>query len=155
MSNFGDIFGGVEKETNNFEPVPKGKYMVEVEKSEIKQTKAGTGFYVNIQMKIVSESCKGRVLFDILNIKNSNTVAEEIGKARLKLMLGLQGVEEKDMANKGPDFLIGKVFTVQIGIDKNDETRNKINAYFDGHTDMAMSASGNTADSADMPDWAK
>lgn len=146
---FGNIFSNVKPETNNFQPIPKGNYEVKVEESEIKQTKAGTGFYINLKLKVIDEKCNGRFLFDILNIKNPSEVAVEIGKARLMLLLGISGVEEKDMASKGPDFLIGKHFIAFVGIDKNDNTRNRIN----GYKSIEKTQLEKTIENSSTPNW--
>jgi hypothetical protein len=50
------------KNSSNFEDVPHGNYEVEVTKMELKPSKAGDPMLA-IQFKIVSNDCKGRIIF--------------------------------------------------------------------------------------------
>jgi len=77
-----------------FEPMPAGKYPVMITASEIKQTKAGTGGYLQLRFDVIDGQFKGRVLFDRLNLWNPNEKAVSIAKSSLKaieMALGLQG----------------------------------------------------------------
>ncbi len=78
----------------DFEVLPPGKYPVQVESAEIKQTKAGTGHYIYVTCKILDGPAKGRLLWDRMNIDNPSQVAVGIGQrclAALGIAIGVQG----------------------------------------------------------------
>lgn len=89
---------------NNYELVPAGWYNAIITKAEIKSTKSGTGQYIAIRYDITGPSHQGRVCFGNLNIKNPNTVAEEIGRKQLGEVMraiGLARVTDTDQLNGG------------------------------------------------------
>lgn len=70
-------------EPQEFMALPAGKYRVIVSEAEYKQTAAGNGHRIALQLTILSGEFKGRKLFEGLNVDNPNEVAEQIGKQRL------------------------------------------------------------------------
>lgn len=91
---------GNQEVLNDFTPVPPNDYKVIITKSEFKKTKAGTGHYLSLQMKIVEGDFKGRVLFENLNLDNPNPTAVEIANKTLNTIckvcnkVGVQDSEE-------------------------------------------------------------
>lgn len=73
-----------EEIDDDFDVIPKNNYTVEIVSSEMKVTKAGTGKYLSLQLKVIKGDFKGKVLFDLLNLVNPNETAEEIAKRTLK-----------------------------------------------------------------------
>lgn len=73
--------------TNDFQPLPAGEYLVEVEKSEVKDTKNLDGKYLNFQFKVLDQRFNGRVLFDIAMIESD--------RSDENMMKALQGAREK------------------------------------------------------------
>lgn len=67
----------------DFSAIPAGKYISQIIKSEFKATKAKTGHYLALQLKIVEGDHKGKLLFEILNLDNPNPVAVEIANKTL------------------------------------------------------------------------
>jgi hypothetical protein len=82
MSDFGDY--QLDKIEANV--VPKGEYPVVVVTMEKKPTKDGTGERLNIQLKIAGGPMVNRTLFDGLNVKNKNAIAQNISRAHLKAL---------------------------------------------------------------------
>lgn len=88
---------------NSYEPqedftvlVP-GKYPVMIETAEVKPTKAGSGHYLELQMKIVEGPCTNRKLWDRINIDNPNAKCVEIGCRVLSALarsVGLPAVQD-------------------------------------------------------------
>ena len=68
---------------NDFEPLPKGTYSAQIVKSEIKNTNAGTGKYIKLEIAVISGECKDRKIFANLNIENPNPQAVEIAQKEL------------------------------------------------------------------------
>jgi hypothetical protein len=79
------LFGGSVFDPSAVEPqedykvLPAGKYKVLVEEAEIKATKAGTGKYVKLKLKVLDGEAKNRVLYDQINIDNPNQQCVDIG----------------------------------------------------------------------------
>jgi hypothetical protein len=64
-------------------PLPTGWYTVMITESEMKATKAGTGQYLELTMKVMDGEHNGRLIWDRLNIDNPNPVAVEIANKTL------------------------------------------------------------------------
>ena len=131
--SFGFDFGNIKEEEAFGGLLPNGEYKVFVDNAEIKKTKSGTGYYINVKLKLKgNDKYDNAVLWDIVNIKNDNETAQEIGRQRLKRMLTIAGVAEDKMKDAGPESLIGKEYKVRVGVDKSKDfgDRNKITAYF-------------------------
>lgn len=71
----------------SFDALPSGDYAAMIEKTELKQTKAGDGQYIKLQLKVTQGNHTGRVFFEQINIMNPNPTAVEIGLARLNSIL--------------------------------------------------------------------
>lgn len=69
----GDMKDGIE-------PVPKGKYLVHITKSEIKPTKKKTGKYIQFEFTIIDGKYKGRKIWTRMNVINPNPIAVEIAQ---------------------------------------------------------------------------
>lgn len=108
-------------------PVPSGVYSVVVDGAELKTTKAGTGQYISLMLKIQGGEFNGRVIFDIINISNPNETAQRIGLSSLKNImrsLGIQAVQDTDQ-------LIGGRLVVKVGVELSQQygDKNKVKAY--------------------------
>ena len=117
MAKLNMDLSGVKAE-ENFKVVPVGTYDLVVDDAVIKSTKSKTGFYINFKYKVISEECKGAVIYDIVNIKNDSPKAVEIGQERLKRMLELHGMPVDGSADT--DEFKGKTFSAYIVVDKQE-----------------------------------
>jgi len=89
----------------DFTPLPAGDYNVTIEDAEIKQTKSGTGQYINLKLHVDGPTHAGRLLFGALNIKNDSSQAEQIGRGQLGSILralGIESLEDTDQLIGGP-----------------------------------------------------
>ena len=80
-------------------PLPIGDYVVCVVKTEFKATKAKTGHYLSVHMKVQDGARKGSMLFLNLNLDNPNPIAVEIANKELNSIcqaIGKQGVEDSE-----------------------------------------------------------
>jgi hypothetical protein len=68
---------------NSFAPIPAGQYPVIVDSSEFRDTKAGDGRYLHLELSIVDGPSKGRKIFDNLNLENKNPTAVDIAQRQL------------------------------------------------------------------------
>ncbi len=96
--NLSDInFDEIKPEA--FEPIPNGRYEVEIVSSEQKLTKkaeasgnAQDGTMLCLRLKITCGKFKGRNVFNNLNIFNASEVAQRIGRQRLGEILDALGL---------------------------------------------------------------
>ena len=117
--------------------IPEGDYQLQIEKSEIKHTKAGTGVLMRFTMVVLQGPREGALIFTNMNIRNPNVQAQTIGIAELKALCAAIGVSY-DAVKEDDIRLLYKPFMAHIGFEKeqiNDETglpwppRNRITRY--------------------------
>lgn len=85
-----------EIEDSGFDLIPNGYYPAFVDKVIMKQSSAGPN-YVNINWKIFGNDYNNRVVFQMLNINNSNEVAKRIALDSLKKLLTASGMKDEQM----------------------------------------------------------
>lgn len=82
--NFGFTQEEVQAAQNDsYTALPAGNYIAQVERSEVKQTKDGTGPYLSLGFKILEGDYSGRMLFGNITLTNKNSQAQEIGRKQL------------------------------------------------------------------------
>jgi len=114
MARFNFKINDYKDDGDAFDLLPDGEYEFIVEKLELKETKAGTGEYLNCTFSIIGEKFKNRKVFDLMNINNPNETAERIGRGRLHKLAQACGVQDMDDS----DILIDKVFKAMVGVQK-------------------------------------
>lgn len=72
--------------------LPDGEYPVVIDASEWKQTKAGTGAYLELTLQVTDGAHKGRKLWDRLNLQNPNQTAVDIAQQTLSAICHATGV---------------------------------------------------------------
>ena len=75
-----------------YEPLPAGDYTAHATASEWRETKAGTGRYLQITWEILDDQGKGRRLWSRLNLENENEKAVEIAQRELSSICRAVGV---------------------------------------------------------------
>lgn len=70
----------------DFSPIPEGEYILQITKTEQKQTKTGTGMYISVTFDVIGPSYQGRKLFCRFNYRNDNSIAEKIGRQQIKAL---------------------------------------------------------------------
>lgn len=75
-----------------FTVLPAGSYIAQIEESEIRPTKSGTGQMLKLKWRILDGQYKNRVVFGNLNIVNQNPEAEKIGQRQLSALCHAAGV---------------------------------------------------------------
>lgn len=107
--------------------VPKGTYLVQVEKSELADTKSG-GKMIKVQFNIVGENQNGRKLFEQYNIANDNPQAVQIGLGQIKSLIMAAGANISMF--KTPDQLIGLECLVNVKVYEDEYgEKNAITTY--------------------------
>jgi hypothetical protein len=113
----------MEEPARGFEMLPPGKYPVQIEKVEVRETRAGTGSYLWLEMNVFDGPQAGRKIWANLNLDNPNEKAVKI--ARKELSAILYAVELVNITH--PDQLIGKWLYVSVRV-KNDQ--NDVNGFY-------------------------
>lgn len=117
-----------EPEQGSYELLPDGWYNVVIDEAETKETKAGTGMYIKLKLKVTGPTHSNRVLYTNINIQNPNEVAQRIGLEQLRAIMqagGLANVEDTDQ-------LIGINVCAKVGTQpaqKGYEAQNQVKAF--------------------------
>lgn len=114
--------------TNNYELLPKGDYLCMAIASELKPNSKRTGDYLQITFEVLDGPCKGRKIWDRLNIRNANKTAEKIAMEQLNALCMATGVlhlQDSDQLHNLPVVL--KV-DIEAGRDGYDD-QNRVKGY--------------------------
>lgn len=68
---------------DSFDPLPNGDYLCVITTSQMKPTKAGDGAFLELELEVIEGPCKGRKLWDRLNLNNANATAVKIAQGTL------------------------------------------------------------------------
>lgn len=144
----------VEPSVNTYELLPRGRYMVMAINSDVKDTKAGDGQYIEWTFEVMDGQYKGRRLWERMNINNRNKTTEDIAQRNLSALAkacgksGLLG--ETDELHNIPIYV-----DVQIKAEnKGYAASNEIKGYSSAGTGMtspANTAPAQTAQVTTMP----
>lgn len=121
MAHLGEAFDPDSAEPrDSIDPVPAGVYSVEAVESNVVKTKSGSGMMVVLTYKITEGSLEGRRIWDRINYRNNNEVAQKIGQQQLAELCAACG-------HRGPledtEVLHGIPIKVRVAIE-NDESGN-------------------------------
>lgn len=134
MSDLMDFLGNFnpdEHESMDFSPIPPGDYKVMIEKVEVKDTKSGTGKYINLQMAVIEGEYENRKIFDMINIQNPSDTCVKIGLARLADICRAIGVPTIN----DTDEMVNACLSVKVVVERKDkrvedsEVTNKVGKY--------------------------
>ena len=111
-----------------FEPLPAGKYLAVITHSELKDTKARTGRFLELTFEMIDGEFEGRKLWARLNLENPNATAVKIARAELSSICRAVGVmRPKDSAELHDLPLLLKVKVKRRS--DSDELTNEIAGY--------------------------
>lgn len=126
----------VVESKKTYTPVPKGRYSGTLSFVKAKETKDGTGEYLDATFKITEGDHAGRYIFHKFHIKNKNPKCSEIGMDQLDKYLKCVG-DRVGFADSGFDTKklvdsVNKSVTLNVGIEpaKNGfPERNKVTSF--------------------------
>ena len=78
--------------SQEFQPLPEGKYEAVIADSDVRTTRNGSGRYVQLEFEVVSGEHKGRKVWGRYNIENPNADAVRIGRADFSAVCHAVGV---------------------------------------------------------------
>lgn len=96
----------------DFTPIPVGDYVAIISESDLKDTKSGSGKFLQLKFQIVEGEYQGRIIFDNLNIMNSNDTAQKIAQQALAAICKAVGV----LTPSDSSELHDKPMTIRVGI---------------------------------------
>jgi hypothetical protein len=102
--------------TGGFTPIPPGKYLLEIQESDVRPTKAGTGEYLYLVLRVVTGPYEGKLIWDRLNFSNPNPVTQEIAQKALKRLVRLCGLPISVLHNLDTQVLHFKRFEAAVSI---------------------------------------
>lgn len=107
--------------------LPRGRYNVMITDSEMKNTKAGDGQYLQIEFTVIDGEHTNRKLWSRLNLVNKNPTAEDIARRELSSICAALGVVKVADSSE----LHGRPLAVEVTIEKNadGQENNRIKAY--------------------------
>ena len=97
---------------SDFSPLPVGNYTVVITQSEMKPTKTGSGQYLQLTLQVVEGEYKNRLIFENINLINSNEVAVQIAQKTLSSICHAVGVLHPKDSNELHD----KPLMIKVGI---------------------------------------
>lgn len=121
-------------DANSVEPakplsaLPPAKYNAEITDSEMKETKAGDGQYLQFTFTVIDGEQAGRKLWARLNLVNSNKTAVEIAERELSAICHAAGVLKVGDSQE----LHNRPMVLDVGVEKNKDTgepTNRIRGY--------------------------
>ena len=135
---------------NSFAPIPPGNYPVIVDSSEFRDTKAGDGRYLHLELSIVDGSSKGRKIFDNLNLENKNPTAVDIAQRQLASLVRACGKVKISDSAELHNIPVSATLAVRKGTNGYEDS-NDVKSYGPLHDDQAniravASASGTPKD---------
>ena len=118
MSDLFDIdLTGIEASNDGggWSAFPSGEYRVMITKAEVKDTKAGTGKRLALELTVLSnDELNGRAHWEGLNIVNPNEVAQRIAHEHLAMLADAADLGRDFLKTAGTGALEGKVVLAEI-----------------------------------------
>ncbi len=128
MANLNGFDARTVDPSADFEPIPAGKYLAAIVDSESKETKTGSGQYLQLAFQILEGEYKGRFVWARLNLDNPNKTAVKIARAELSAVCHAVGV----MAPKDSIELHNIPLVITVKLKKRQDTgelTNEIKGY--------------------------
>jgi len=150
MANLQGFDARTVEPSTDFEAIPAGKYVAIITDSGMKQTKAGTGSYLELTFQIVEGQYKGRNLWARLNLDNPNAVAVKIAQGELSAICRAIGV----MAPNDSCELHNLPLVITVKCKKRADT-GEITNEVKGYAKKEATAGQPPQAAAQTPPWAR
>ena len=113
--------------STGFVAIPAGKYIAVIVDSELRETKSGTGKYLQLEFEIQGGEYHGRKLWSRLNIENQN--ADTVRMARADLSAICRAVNVLTPRDSVELHNLPLVVVVRCRKNQDDEIVNEIRGY--------------------------
>ena len=146
-------FNATEVEPSaGFDVIPAGKYNAVISDSEMKDTRSGTGRYLQLEFEIIDGEFKNRKLWARLNLENPNADAVRVAHADLSAICRAVNVltpkDSLELHN------LPLVITVRCKKNQDDEMTNEIKGYAPKASAKASTSAPQTG-ADNNPPWAR
>ena len=108
MANLAGLIDYNASPESQFSALPSGEYPALITDSTVKQTKAGTGTYLELTYQIVDGPYKGRQLWARVTLSNPNATATQIGQqhlAQLRHATGQMQLQDSQQLHNIPHLI--------------------------------------------------
>lgn len=125
---------------DSYQLLPEGVYGGNITKTEIKQSKSGTGTYVNLEVTLLGGAgVKGRKVFDICMLSHPNSAAVNVGAKKLKSIADAIGLDITEVESFSE--FVGKPLGIKLGVEENSEygDKNRIKSFVEFSEDLLAS----------------
>jgi hypothetical protein len=120
MAKLSTVIGGAfdsnavdPADSRDFSPLPAGLYTVEITNADIKDLKSGNGTGLSVEFTVIDpEQYARRKVFANLNIRHTNSQAEQIAQSQLSALCRAVGIGVLD----DTDALFQKILKVRVKI---------------------------------------
>lgn len=117
-----------ENQMRTYEPLPAGDYLACIISSEMKQTRAGNGNYLELCFSVLEGQFEGRKLFVRLNLDNPSDAARGIARAELAAICKACGIVSPECSEDLHEIAMIISVRVKKRLD-NGELNNQISNY--------------------------
>ena len=119
------IFDANQEETveTNFEPIPKGDYLVEIESVEKKPTRNGKGEMVTVILDVIGGPYSGRKIWGNHMFEHESQKARAIGRSQLKELCIAAGVPQIRSFDELMQKQVYASIVIETGTDNVDRNR--------------------------------
>jgi hypothetical protein len=131
-----------------FDPIPAGKYLAIISDSGMKDTKNGTGKYLEFTFQVVEGEFKGRLLWSRLNLENKKDLTVKIARAELSAICRAVGV----MTPKDSCELHNLPLVVHVKCAKRKDTDEIVNV-IKGYSKKEAAAGVPEQKASNTPPW--
>ena len=136
-------------DVDNYSVLPSGTYTAVIVASEYKQTKSGTGSYLELQLEIIDGQYQGRRVWDRLNLRNQNQTAVEIAMRTLASICKAIGIKTPRDSSE----LHNKPMSVKLVVKEyNGNESNEVKKYMPAERSQAKPAAPTTT-TLDKAPW--
>lgn len=133
--------------SESIEAIPAGWYNAQIDQSEMKPTKDGSGAYLELRFSVLDGQYANRKVFTRLNLRNANPVAQEIAYKQLSAIChatGVLQVQDSQQLHGRPLKIKVKVRAASGDYEASNEISSfkNINEQVDGPVGGAPAAAG-------------
>lgn len=116
MASLNEVqFDAEDEDAGGFDVIPAGEYAAQIIASEMKETKAGTGMYLEMRVQLLEPPYQGRLVFERLNLVNPNEVAVKIAKRSFRELCEALGTSPEEVEDS--EELHGQEFIAVLKVD--------------------------------------
>ena len=150
MANLNGFNAAQVEPSQDFEPIPAGKYLAVITETEMKPTKNGSGQYLQLAFQILDGAFKGRFVWARLNLNNSNPTTVQIARQELSAICRAVGV-----MTPGDSVELHNIpLVITVKLKKRDDTgelTNEVKGY--AKRDAAPASATPTQATNPTPPW--